>query len=245
VIDLHCHILPNIDDGAKDLETALAMAAMAVDDGIVTVVCTPHILPGVYANTADGIAAAVGALSDALAEASIPLHLTTGADVHMAPNLLAEIRAGRVPTVSGSRYLLLEPPHHVLPPGFEDFAFGLAAGGIVPILTHPERLGWIESHYDLIKRLVARGVLMQLTAGSVLGKFGSRARYWAERMLDEGIVDLLATDAHNVGRRPPRLSEARDRVEQRCGEERATRLVLTNPLHVLKNAEPPELRPSS
>jgi protein-tyrosine phosphatase len=244
VIDLHCHILPGIDDGAPDLATSIAMAKMAVADGIVTIACTPHILPGVYANDAMCIAAAVAGLRQALADAQIPLELTTGADVHIAPNLLADIRAGRVPTVAGSRYLLLEPPHHVLPPRLEDFAFGLAAAGIVPILTHPERLKWVEGHYPLVERLASRGVLMQITAGSLSGRFGSRAKYWAERMLDEGIVDLLATDAHDIKHRPPRLSEARDLVETRCGEATATWLVATNPLYILKNMLPSELRRS-
>src|SRR5436305_10637119 len=96
------------------------MAKMAVDDGIGTIACTPHILPSVYANTADGIAAAIAELSAALKDAAIPLELTSGADVHVAPNLLADIRAGRVPTLGGSRYLLLEPPHHVVPPRLEE-----------------------------------------------------------------------------------------------------------------------------
>jgi protein-tyrosine phosphatase len=242
VIDLHCHLLPGIDDGSPDLATSLAMAEIAVADGIVTTACTPHILPGVYANTAAGIRAAVAALAKALAEAEIPLDLTVGADVHVDPALVANIKAGKVPTISGSRYLLLEPPHHVLPPRFEEFTFGLAAAGIVPIITHPERLKWIEGHYDIMQRLAGRGILMQITAGSLTGRFGGRARYWAERMLDERIVDLLATDAHDTTRRPPRLSEARELVAKRCGDEAAAALVGTNPLAILRNAAPSEIR---
>ena len=151
-----------------------------------------------------------------------------------------------MPTLSGSRYLLLEPPHHVLPPRLEEFAFGLAAGGIVPIITHPERLAWIEGRYwTSSSGWLPRAALMQLTAGSLMGKFGSRARIWAEKMLDEGIVHLLATDAHDVTRRPPRLAEARDRLAERCGEDTATALVVTNPLYILKNMVPSELRRSS
>jgi protein-tyrosine phosphatase len=242
VIDLHCHMLPGIDDGSPDLAMSLAMAEMAVADGITVTACTPHILPGVYANTGAALAQAVEALTQALNEADIPLAVTTGADVHVAPNLLGDIRAGKVLTLGGSRYLLLEPPHHVLPPRLEDLAFGLAAGGIVPIVTHPERLKWIETHYELVQRMAARGILMQVTAGSILGKFGSRARYWAERMLDEGIVDILASDAHDVMRRPPLLSEARDAVAKRHGHETANRLVVTNPLYILKNMVASELR---
>ena len=93
-----------------------------------------------------------------------------GADVHVAPDLAAQLKAGRALTINNSRYLLLEPPHHVPPPRLEDHIFGLQTAGYVPILTHPERLSWIEGHYDLVKRLVYSGILMQLTAGSLLGQ---------------------------------------------------------------------------
>ena len=107
--------------------------------------------------------------------------------------------------------------------------------GYVPVLTHPERLSWIDGQYDLIQRMAASGVLIQLTAGSVLGHFGRRARYWAERMLDENLVDLLATDAHNLDSRPPLLAAARDAVAKRCGDATGARLVAANPLAILQN----------
>ena len=154
LIDLHCHLLPGIDDGAKDLEMSLAMARMASSDGISTIACTPHILPGVYNNTGPAIRGAVARLRESISEAGIPIGLVTGADVHIAPDLGVQLRDGRALTLNDSRYLLLEPPHHVLPPRLEELIFGLQAAGYVPILTHPERLSWIEGHYDLIERLV-------------------------------------------------------------------------------------------
>jgi protein-tyrosine phosphatase len=235
MIDLHCHILPGIDDGALDLETALAMARIAVEDGIITVACTPHIMPGVYRNDSGSITKAIDALTGALAEAEIPLELTIGADVHVEPNLLNRLRSGEVPTIGGSRYFLFEPPHHILPPRLHDFAFELVAAGYVPIMTHPERLTWIDANFGLIRSLAESGVMMQLTAGSFLGHFGRSAHYWAERMLDEGLVDLLATDAHDTRRRRPNLSKARDWVAHKLNDEIATRLVATNPLYILKN----------
>jgi protein-tyrosine phosphatase len=122
------------------------------------------------------------------------------------------------------------------------FAFGLIAAGFVPILTHPERLGWIERHYELVLQMAFSGVLLQITAGSVTGAFGRRVRYWAERMLDEGVVDLVATDAHDVNVRAPRLSPARDAIDRRLGEETATRLVAKTPLLILENVLPSKLR---
>jgi protein-tyrosine phosphatase len=239
LIDLHCHLLPGIDDGAKDLEMSLAMARMASSDGISTIACTPHILPGVYNNTGAAIREAVNRLRQSISEAAIPVGLVTGADVHIAPDLGAQLRDGRALTLNDSRYLLLEPPHHVLPPRLEELIFGLQAAGYVPILTHPERLSWIEGHYDLLERLVySSTTLMQITAGSLLGHFGRRPRYWAERMLDDGLCHLLATDAHNTERRPPRMAEARALVAQRLGEDEAANLVLRRPQGILNDLNP-------
>jgi len=241
LIDLHCHLVPAIDDGAANLEISLAMARMAWRDGITTVACTPHILPGVYNNTGAAIGAAIAQLRQAIAQAGIPLQLVAGADVHIAPDLDAQLRDGRALTLNSSRYLLLEVPHHVLPPRLEDHIFGLQTAGFVPIVTHPERLSWIDGHYDLLKRLVYCGNLMQLTAGSLLGQFGRRPRYWAERMLDEGHCHLLATDAHNTERRPPRLSEARELVARKWGDQEAENLVLKRPRAILEDASPADL----
>jgi protein-tyrosine phosphatase len=243
LIDLHSHLLPGIDDGSKDLAMSLAMARMAATDGISTIACTPHILPGVYNNSGPGIRRAIGRLAESIAAASIPITLVAGADVHIAPDLDVQLRDGRALTLHNSRYLLLEPPHHVLPPRLEDLIFGLQAAGYFPILTHPERLSWVEGHYDLIRRLVSSSVLMQITAGSVMGRFGRRPRYWAERMLDEGICHLLATDAHNAEQRAPRMADARDFVAQRLGDDEAINLVLRRPQGILNNLSPTELPP--
>jgi protein-tyrosine phosphatase len=243
VIDLHCHILPGVDDGAKDLETALDMARIAVDDGIAVIACTPHITPGVYYNSGPGIATAIRALQSALDSAGIPLRLTPGADAHLAPNLGQGLREGRVPSLGGSRYFLLEPPHHVAPPRLDLAVQDLLDQGYVPVITHPERLSWIEDHYDTMEAMAGAGAWLQITAGSLTGRFGARPRYWAERMVDEGLVHILATDAHNLRGRAPRLAEGREAVALRLGAEEARRMVLDRPAGILANAEPATLAP--
>ena len=243
MLDLHCHILPGIDDGAVDLDTALQMARIAAQDGIRTIACTPHIYPGMYENTADGIRAAIAEFQRELDQRDIPLRLLEGADVHLEPDLLMGIRAGRIPTIAGSRYLLLEPPHHVAPPRFEESIFQLVVAGYVPVITHPERLTWIEDNYAIFQRLVKGGAWMQLTSGSVTGRFGKRPRYWAERMLDESLVHVIATDAHDPRRRPPLLAEGRDAVGRRIGDQEAAHMTLTRPQGVVDNVAPDTLPP--
>jgi protein-tyrosine phosphatase len=241
MIDLHCHILPGIDDGPTDLSVSLAMARCAVDDGIRITACTPHIYPGLYENHAEGIRSAIAAFRLALAEANIPLQLVEGADTHLAPDLLAGIRGGRIPTLNGSRYFLFEPPHHVAPPRLEDSVFTLVAAGYVPVITHPERLTWIEEHYPAFQRMLQAGAWIQLTSGSLTGRYGPRPKYWSERILDEGLCHILATDAHHIDRRPPLLAEAREAASRRLGAEEATHLVMTRPQGIIDNSPPASL----
>ena len=244
MLDLHHHLLPAIDDGATDLAMALDMARMAAADGITTVACTPHIYPGLYDNTRDGIVAAIAALQAQLDQEGIALRLVEGADVHLDLGLLEGIRGGRIPTLAGSRYLLLEPPHHVAPPNFEGVVFELMAAGIIPVITHPERLAWVEDHYDLFVRLARRGAWMQVTAGALTGRFGRRVKYWGERFVDEGHCMLLATDAHHPQRRPPILAEAREAVAARLGAAEAGHMVQTRPAGIVSDLPPQALPPA-
>lgn len=243
MIDLHCHILPGIDDGSKSLEMSLEMARTAVADGIHTTACTPHIYPGMYMNDAHGITAACELLQAELSRNGIPLKLVTGADVHLVPGLLTDIRAGKVPTINRSRYLLLEPSHHVAPPRFEESVFQLVAAGFTPVITHPERLTWIEDHYSMMVKLIQHGAWMQVTAGALTGMFGPRAKYWGQKFLGEGHTHILATDAHSNGRRLPRMSPAREIAARMLGREEAERLVQERPLAILENRAPSSVAP--
>jgi protein-tyrosine phosphatase len=242
VFDLHSHILPGIDDGSPDLNTSLNMARMAVANGVKVQACTPHIMPGVYNNTGPAIKNAVVALQSHLERENIPLRLVSGADVHIGPDLVNGLKSGHLLTIADSRYVLLEPPHHVAPARLVDMFFGVMVAGYQPILTHPERLGWIRSHYQLIEALSRGGVWMQITASSLTGSFGREPLYWSERMLQEGKVHILASDAHNTGRRPPNLLDGHEAAVKRVGHDEAARLVSTRPLCVL-NDNPPSSVP--
>lgn len=238
MIDLHSHIVPAIDDGAGDFSVSFEMARAYVDQGVETVACTPHILPGLYNNSGPQIRKAIAELQTRLDDAGIPLRLEVGADNHIAPNFVAGLRNGHLLTLGDTRYVLVEPPHHVAPARLEELFFDILLGEYVPILTHPERLTWIEAKYDIVKRLANRGVWMQITSGSLRGRFGRRAQYWAERMLSEGMAQLLASDAHDNGRRSPDLLKGRNAVAKLVGEAEAESLVATRPKDVLCNKLP-------
>lgn len=238
MIDLHSHILPGIDDGAATLEMALEMARIASADGIRTMACTPHIYPGMYDNSAEGIRTATAQLQQALQQHGIALQLVYAADAHLVPNMVGKLQQGLIPTFNGGRYFLLEPPHHVAPPRFEAHVLQLLDAGYVPIITHPERLTWIKSYYEVLCRLVARGAWVQITAGSMTGSFGAHARYWAQRMLQDGLVHVIASDAHGVQWRAPLMQEAVALAAQLVGEAEAQHMVSTRPAAVLDNTAP-------
>jgi protein-tyrosine phosphatase len=241
MIDLHSHILPGIDDGAADLAVALQIARQSVAQGVSVLACTPHILPGLYHNIGPQIRAATQELQTVIDQEGIALRLVTGADVHMVPDFVGGLRSGRLLTLADSRYVLVEPPHHSAPPQLEDFFFNLLVAGYVPVLTHPERLSWVPSHYGTIEKLVQGGAWMQVTAGSITGAFGRTAQYWALKMLDEGLVHIVATDAHDDKRRPPILGDARDFVAQRIGAVEADHMVFTRPKGIVENVNPSQL----
>jgi protein-tyrosine phosphatase len=243
MIDLHSHILPGIDDGSKSLDMSLAMARIAADDGITLMACTPHIYPGLYMNNTAGIAAARDALQASLDEHGIALKLTTGADVHLVPGLLDGLRGGTVPTLHNTRYVLLEPSHHVAPPRFAESVFQLVAAGYVPVITHPERLTWVEDNFQVFVDLTRQGAWMQVTAGALTGLFGARAKYWGERFLGEGLTHIIATDAHSSGRRVPVMSEAKAIASKLLGPEEAELLVQGRQTALLNDSSPSSVPP--
>jgi len=192
-------------------------------------------MSGVYDNNVLAITNIISDLEAACRNHDINLNLIRGGDIHIAPEIADGLARGTLPTIGESDYFLFEPPHHVLPPGIVALCKGIMDAGFIPVLTHPERLTWIENHYDVICQLDKLGVVVQLTASSITGSFGKRALYWSERMLDEGRVDIIASDAHNIRSRPPGLSRARDIIATRLGDETALMMVQGNPECILRN----------
>jgi protein-tyrosine phosphatase len=243
MIDLHSHILPGIDDGSSSLAMSLDMARIAVKDGIRIMACTPHIYPGLYQNHKAGIIAARDALQGALDENGIALQLTIGADVHLVPGVLDGLRAGTIPSLHSTRYVLLEPSHHVAPPRFAESVFQLVTAGYVPVITHPERLTWIKDHFETMAQLTRQGAWLQVTAGALTGLFGPGPKYWAERFIGEGLTHVLATDAHSSTRRVPVLSEGLAVAEKLVGAEEARQMVHGRPSALMSNVPPSQVTP--
>jgi protein-tyrosine phosphatase len=212
MIDLHCHILPDIDDGPSSPDESLTIARQAAADGIIAMVATPHVCNGVYCGSAPVIARKVEALNAELGRAGIHLTIYPGAEVQLVPGLTELLRSGAVCTINSSRYVLIELPPTFLPETAKDEFFALRINGFIPILAHPERHPQIKNNLAFLEELVQMGTLCQLTAQSLTGEFGTTAQGMAEKMIENDLAHILATDSHSSKWRKPVLSSALDRA---------------------------------
>jgi protein-tyrosine phosphatase len=227
--DIHCHLLPGIDDGSPDLETSLAMARMAVDDGIHTVIATPHQLGNFSHNLGDDIRARCLELQQFLDTHNISLEVMPGGDVRIEDGMVEKLVSGEVMTLGDHGvHVLLELPHELYFP-LEPVLAALERHSITGILSHPERNQGIMRDTSMLEPLVENGCLMQVTAGSLMGTFGSRSQELGEWMLEEGLVHFIATDAHGIKSRRPLMNRAYDRVAELVGENTAADLCSINP----------------
>ena len=227
-IDIHCHLLPNMDDGPDDWQESLAMAKIAVDDGVSAIIATPHQSGNYPANTAVKIRAQLAQFQQLLRLHQINLRVLPGADVRIEPDLPRKILADKILTLADRRrYVLLELPHEVYLP-LDRVLAELRAAGMMGILSHPERNRGILNQPDILWKLIREGCLFQVTAGSLLGRFGSHVKKFTEKMINQKMVHFIATDAHGIKSRRPVLSDAFNRVMQIAGSETAIELCCSN-----------------
>jgi len=240
MIDLHCHILPGIDDGAETLEEALSLAKHAVASGITRAIVTPHYVPGRYDNRKDDIRECARQFRAELAARKIPLEIGYAAEVHVTPEVLTLEESGTLPvlgTVDGFRILLLEMPDGHIAPGTDKLVAWLLNRKIRPMIAHPERNKEVMRNIDKIGPLVEMGCWLQLTGGSVAGVFGPICKERSRQLLERGWVTVIATDAHNMTARKPELEPARLAAEDIVGEQESWRLVRDRPAKISANNE--------
>ncbi|WP_428820426.1 tyrosine-protein phosphatase [Microbulbifer sp. MCCC 1A16149] len=232
MIDLHCHILPGLDDGPRDLRGALALAQAAFSDGITHCVATPHIHPGRYPNSLGIILGVYEKFRAALESEGVPLKLGVAAEIRLSENILEMVSRERVPYLGewfGYKVILLELPYSHIPAGTDKLIRWLLKRRIRPMIAHPERNKDVIRDFGKIMPLALEGCLFQVTAGSLLGHFGETTQRCAIRFLERELVTVLATDAHHELRRPPTLTLGRKAAENVVGEQNAWKLVLGNP----------------
>jgi protein-tyrosine phosphatase len=195
--DLHCHILPGLDDGARDWDEALSMAKQAVRGGAARMVATPHVMRGVYYTSPEDIRRAVSELRARLEDARIPLEVIPGSEIYLSSGVALEYRSGKLLPIGGSGFLLVELPSLYFPRYVLRELFELRLAGAGVILAHPERNRELCKKKGLIQELMETDVMFQLNAGSFNGVYGADARACAEYMLREGLVHFIGSDAHS------------------------------------------------
>lgn len=237
MIDLHCHILPGVDDGAATLEESLRMARAAVEDGVQAIVATPHGSEWAYAGSAAETRERATALQSELALLGVKLEILPGLEVYLTPGSPDPYARGEIFTLNASRYMLVEFPFQGIPPNAEQTLFELQLRGLVPVIAHPERNSAIASDQGILHAMVERGVLAQVTAGSLLGFFGTRIRHVAETLVESRLVHVIASDGHPMEGRWPLLSKAVERASELIGEQAALDMVTTVPAAILRDEE--------
>ena len=236
MIDLHCHLLPGIDDGPDTLEEALLLCRIAVADGITRAVVTPHIQAARWRNNRESIARDRRYLQRELDQKGIPLRLGYAAEVRLGDQVMQQVEAGEIPfygELDGFRVMLLEFPHGHVVPGSDKLVSWLMGHNIRPLLAHPERNRQIMRDPALLQPFLEAGCWLQLTAGSILGQFGERAANRARQLLEDDLVFALASDGHNAAARQPVLRPAFDHISARYGQARARELLLDNPARLV------------
>lgn len=236
MIDLHCHYLPGIDDGSQSLAESLDLARASVADGITHAAMTPHIHAGRYENRRSSVAAATGVFRAALAEAGIPLQIYPAGEVRLSADIFDLLEQDELPfygVLDGFSILLLEFPYDQVPIGAEKLARWLLDHRIRPLIAHPERNKSIINNVEKIAPFVEMGCMLQITAASVIGEFGQAAQDSSSLMLDRRWVSVVATDAHNLLHRAPRLTAARSYLQTHYGQEYADELTRFTPARIL------------
>lgn len=244
VIDLHCHILPGLDDGAQDWAQSLEMARIAAADGICGIVCTPHSSTVYPANHRTTILAAVEELRTRLRKAEIRLELYPGCELSPQYNLLERIESGELLTINDNRRIaLIEMPSDLITPNLGKF-FGMMRGkGIDTVLAHPERNYHLMKNPSVLLEWIQAGVMVQMTAASLTGYYGHAIRDFSVKLLRHRMAHFVATDSHSPGRMAPMLSKARAITEAIIGPEEAHRIFCEYAVQVLRG-EVPDVMPA-
>tara|TARA_R110002020_G_scaffold209414_1_gene415371 strand:+ start:220 stop:948 length:729 start_codon:yes stop_codon:yes gene_type:complete len=238
VIDIHSHILPGIDDGAKDLMESLALLTIAQNDGITHMVATPHIHIGRFNNSVSQLYSELANLKAQALVNNINIKLAVAAEVRLDVELMSLVLGNKLPfigTLNSVNYLLLELPHSHVPQGYDKFINWLAKQNIKVIIPHPERNRDIQVNPFYINRLKQLGCEFQLTASSIEGAWGETAKNISIDMLKNGLVTYVASDAHSVKRRPPILSKSKQIVSELIGQNDAHDLFFTNPMRLTES----------
>lgn len=219
MIDIHSHILPGIDDGAKDIKESLELARGAVAEGIRTIIATPHHQNGHYINSKESILEKVAGLNGALKKENIPLTVLPGQETRIYGEILEDYRKGEILPLNGGKYIFIELPSDHVPLYAEQLLFEIQLEGLVPIIVHPERNRGFMERPELLYQLVKKGALTQVTGASLAGFFGKKIKKFSLQMVEANLTHFVASDAHNMINRTFKMNEAFSILDDEFGDD--------------------------
>lgn len=217
MIDIHSHILPGIDDGAQTIEDSIKMAKTAVNEGITSIIATPHHKNNQFNNLKSSILTKVNELNSVLKQENIPLTVLPGQEVRIYGEVIEDYNKEEILTLNHTKYLFIEFPSSSVPRYAERLLYDLQTEGIIPIIVHPERNKELQEKPDLLYQFVKSGALTQVTASSVVGYFGKNVKKFSEQLIEYNLTHFIASDAHNIHNRTFKMAEALDMIEANYG----------------------------
>ena len=234
-IDIHCHVMPGVDDGSQNTEMSLKMLQIAEKNGITHMILTPHHKPMHHNVSPEHNVLYRKKLQEAAKEQGIKVKLFSGNEIYYSDETMRELEQGYVVPLAGSDYVLVE--FHPTNPfkEIQNASRRVQGLGYIPVIAHVERYSDIVSHADRVKDLIDMGCLIQVNASSVMGKYGFGISHFTKKLLKEKTVHFIASDAHDTGSRAPHLLECRNFVERKFGEDYAKELFFLNAVNVIRN----------
>ncbi len=238
IIDLHCHILPELDDGIRTLEESIEACRIAKKDGIDGLVATPHMKEGFYNVSPAEAKQSLSILKAAIKQQGIDIEIFLGAEVHITDNLPEKVKNGSVLSINDTKkYILLELSYQQYPVEFENLLFSLRLAGIIPIIAHPERVRYFKDDMERVSRAVHLGALIQVTSSSISGYFGEEIKMYSLELAARGLMHIIASDSHDINHRPPVIREACKEIAKLTGEKEALSMIKDNPSSIVQGEE--------
>ena len=239
-VDIHCHILPGIDDGARDRAEAVEMVRIAHEQNTSTIVTTPHNFPRSSDTVLQESRRRIDQLTRAADEQGLRVALLSGQEIRITNGFRRQLETGNGVTIGETRYVLAEPPFNSFPEYVEEQLAEIMALGYRPVIAHPERNTIIQRDPDIVRRLISMGALTQINTGSLLNHYGPGCLEAGEYLLQQELIHVMATDAHGAtGSRVPNMQTGFDRVAELTDERRAWALARDNPLAITEEREVP------
>lgn len=233
IYDVHCHILPGVDDGAKTMEESIELIRKEYEDGVRSIVLTPHFRRGMFEPKMEQIYEAFEALTFAVRRMNLKLYL--GCEYHVNMNMAEDLIEGRRPTMAGSSFVLCEFSSEDKAAYINERCYQLISSGFTPILAHIERYPALTKDFDQIGALTELGCRMQVNAGSILGRDGFGTKRFCKKLIEEDLLDFIGSDAHDRKVRPPLLGACAELLEKKYGADYARTIMCSNPSEIVEH----------